>query len=55
MTGESVQAERANAGIGGEIETVGVLPVPDEERTVTSWRLFILWAMASASALTPIL
>lgn len=38
----------------GELETVGVAPVPDEQRKITPPRLFILWAMASASALTPI-
>ncbi len=38
----------------GELETVGVAPVPDAQRRITSPRLFILWAMASASALTPI-
>ena len=32
----------------------GVAPVPDEQRRITPTRLFILWAMASASALTPI-
>ncbi|MBV9334560.1 MAG: cytosine permease, partial [Solirubrobacterales bacterium] len=38
----------------GELETVGVAPIPDKQRTITPTRLFILWAMASASALTPI-
>jgi purine-cytosine permease-like protein len=38
----------------GELETIGVAPVPDEQRRITSPRLFIVWAMASASALTPI-
>jgi purine-cytosine permease-like protein len=37
-----------------ELETFGVAPVPREQRRVTPVRLFILWAMASASALTPI-
>jgi purine-cytosine permease-like protein len=49
--------ERAEAGRGrraSELETVGVAPVPDEQRRITPPRLFILWAMASASALTPI-
>jgi purine-cytosine permease-like protein len=39
---------------GGELERVGVAPVPDAQRRITPPRLFILWAMASASALTPI-
>jgi nucleobase:cation symporter-1, NCS1 family len=38
----------------GELETVGVAPVPDVQRRITAPRLFIVWAMASASALTPI-
>src|SRR5437763_2136556 len=38
----------------GELETVGVAPVPEDQRRITPLRLFILWAMASASALTPI-
>ncbi len=41
--------------IGQEIETVGVLPVTEAERTMTSWRLFIVFAMASASATTPLI
>jgi nucleobase:cation symporter-1, NCS1 family len=42
------------ARISGELETFGVAPVPDRQRRLTPSRLFILWAMASASALTPI-
>ncbi|AUW93817.1 hypothetical protein BXT84_07575 [Sulfobacillus thermotolerans] len=38
-----------------EIETVGVLPVPDAERTMTSGKLMIVWLMASASAMTPLI
>jgi purine-cytosine permease-like protein len=38
----------------GELETVGVAPVPEAQRRITPPRLFIVWAMASASALTPI-
>ncbi|MCI0184235.1 purine-cytosine permease family protein [Sulfoacidibacillus ferrooxidans] len=38
-----------------EIETVGVLPVPLEQRTMTSGKLFVVWLMASASAMTPLL
>jgi purine-cytosine permease-like protein len=40
--------------LAGELETVGVAPIPDEQRRITAPRLFIVWAMASASALTPI-
>jgi purine-cytosine permease-like protein len=54
-------AESASRGGGsrgrrfaGELETVGVAPIPVEQRRITPFRLFILWAMASASALTPI-
>lgn len=38
-----------------EIETVGVQPVQDRDRTMNSWRLFIVFAMASASATTPLI
>ncbi|MFJ4654717.1 purine-cytosine permease family protein [Nocardia sp. NPDC088792] len=41
--------------IGGEIETVGVAPVPESQRTQTSWKIFIVWLMASASATTPLI
>ncbi len=39
----------------GEIETVGVLPVPRAERTMTAGKLLIVWLMASASAMTPMI
>ncbi len=41
--------------VGQEIETVGVLPVPDRERKMTPWHLFVVFAMASASATTPLI
>ena len=41
--------------LGGEVETVGVLPVPDRQRTMSAWGLFIVWLMASASATTPLI
>lgn len=41
--------------IGGEIETVGVAPVPDDQRTQTPTQMFIVWLMASASATTPLI
>lgn len=40
--------------MASEIETVGVLPVPEAQRTMRPWGLFIVWLMASASATTPI-
>src|SRR5947209_11128709 len=46
--------ERTGRFRGDQLETVGVAPVPDVQRRITPPRLFILWAMASASALTPI-
>ncbi|HTU08489.1 MAG TPA: cytosine permease, partial [Trebonia sp.] len=41
--------------VGGEIETVGVAPVPDDQRTQKPWQMFIVWLMASASATTPLI
>lgn len=41
--------------LSGEVETVGVAPVPEEQRRMTPWKLFIVWAMASASATTPLI
>ncbi|WP_020375412.1 purine-cytosine permease family protein [Sulfobacillus thermosulfidooxidans] len=38
-----------------EIETVGVEPVPMAQRTMTPGKLFIVWLMASASAMTPLI
>lgn len=40
--------------IGKEIETIGVLPVPEIMRKISSIDIFIFWAMASASAATPL-
>src|SRR5579875_521102 len=40
---------------GERLETLGVAPIPEARRTMTPWRVFVVWAMASASALTPIL
>jgi purine-cytosine permease-like protein len=37
------------------IEIIGVNPIPKSARTIGSRRVFIFWAMASASALTPVL
>ncbi|EQD37194.1 purine-cytosine permease related protein, partial [mine drainage metagenome] len=37
------------------IEVIGVNPIPKNSRTIGSRRVFIFWAMASASALTPLL
>jgi purine-cytosine permease-like protein len=41
--------------VGGEIETVGVAPVPDSQRTQKPISMFIAWLMASASATTPLI
>jgi purine-cytosine permease-like protein len=41
--------------LGGDIETVGVAPVPESQRTMTPGKLFIVWLMASASATTPLI
>ncbi len=37
------------------IETIGVNPIPLNERVMTPGKIFIFWSMASASALTPII
>ncbi|WP_460173215.1 purine-cytosine permease family protein [Vulcanisaeta sp. JCM 14467] len=39
---------------GKELETIGVLPIPTRLRRYRSYNLFIFWAMASASAATPL-
>lgn len=41
--------------VGGEVETIGVRPVPDEQRRYTPGKLFIVWCMTSASATTPLI
>jgi purine-cytosine permease-like protein len=41
--------------MGQEVETVGVLPVPDSQRRTTSGKLLVVWAMTSASATTPLI
>jgi purine-cytosine permease-like protein len=41
--------------VGGQIETVGVAPVPDDQRVQTPRSMFIVWLMASASATTPLI
>jgi hypothetical protein len=41
--------------VGGEIETVGVAPVPDKQRVQTPRQMFVVWLMASASATTPLI
>ena len=40
--------------VGGEVETVGVAPVPDDERRTTPGKLLVTWTMTSASATTPL-
>lgn len=43
------------SGLVGEIETTGIAPIPDARRTMTSGKLFNVWVMSSASALTPLI
>jgi purine-cytosine permease-like protein len=55
---KTVEAERSptlSRRVGGEIETVGVAPVPDNQRVQTPRQMFIVWLMASASATTPLI
>lgn len=47
-------AKGFNSRIGKEIETIGVLPVPQRMRNLSALNVFIFWAMASASAATPL-
>lgn len=55
-TGQQTSARRSLWDrLAGDIETVGVRPVPDEQRRTSAWRLFIVWLMASASATTPLI
>ncbi len=37
------------------VETLGVAPVPDRDRTMRPGMLFLIWALASASATTPVI
>ncbi|EQD56829.1 purine-cytosine permease related protein, partial [mine drainage metagenome] len=36
-------------------ETLGVAPVPESARTMRPGSLFVIWALASASATTPVI
>lgn len=45
----------SESGILREVETVGVLPVPDSERTMSASHMTVVWLMASASATTPLI
>lgn len=47
--------EQVPSGILGEVETVGILPVPDDQRTMSPGKMTIVWLMASASATTPLI
>ncbi|WP_051341577.1 purine-cytosine permease family protein [Pseudonocardia spinosispora] len=40
--------------VGAELETVGVLPVPDDQRIMRPFRMFVVWLMAASSATTPL-
>ncbi len=48
-------SEPRPSGILGEVETVGVQPVPDSQRTMSPGKMTIVWLMASASATTPLI
>ncbi|HBQ95993.1 MAG TPA: thiamine permease, partial [Sulfobacillus sp.] len=48
-------SEPTSSGILGEVETVGVQPVPDDQRTMSPGKMTIVWLMASASATTPLI
>ena len=52
---EKLESESLPAGILGEVETVGILPVPDKQRTMSPGKMSIVWLMASASATTPLI
>ncbi|HEY1821048.1 MAG TPA: cytosine permease [Trebonia sp.] len=54
-TGEREAPSTIGRRVGGEIETVGVAPVPDNQRVQTPRQMFIVWLMASASATTPLI
>ena len=43
-----------NEVVDHRLEVVGVNPIPNSARTMSSNKILIFWAMASASALTPI-
>ncbi|NMP22791.1 purine-cytosine permease family protein [Sulfobacillus harzensis] len=49
------EAEHTPSGILGEVETVGILPVPDDQRTMSPGKMTVVWLMASASATTPLI
>ena len=46
--------EKNNEVIENGFEIVGVNPIPKSERTMSSRKIFVFWAMASGAALVPI-
>lgn len=52
---DETESRTIGGRVGGEIETVGVAPVPDDQRVQTPTQMFIVWLMASASATTPLI
>jgi purine-cytosine permease-like protein len=54
-TNEAKGSPTIGRRVGGEIETVGVAAVPDDQRVQTPRQMFIVWLMASASATTPLI
>jgi purine-cytosine permease-like protein len=39
----------------GGIEVIGIAPIPEESRNMSAGMLFVIWALASASATTPVI
>lgn len=54
QTADRAGREAATAETHG-LETLGVAPVPDSERTMRPGSLFVIWGLASASATTPVI
>lgn len=53
-TSEPAGCQAVNAETRG-VETLGVAPVPDSQRTLRPGSLFVIWGLASASATTPVI
>lgn len=47
--------ENKDAVQAAGIEVVGIAPIPRESRTMSAGTLFLIWALASASATTPVI
>ncbi|WP_052372948.1 purine-cytosine permease family protein [Amycolatopsis taiwanensis] len=55
MSKSTSDAPTLRSRVGAEVETVGVLPVPDAQRTMRPYRMFVVWLMAASSATTPLI